>query len=98
MSTARTPNPPPFVIMSTLFDSGRGRSDKDLVQSMASLSVGALMAPACLNAASKILSFPARDAVCDAMAFAPALDLPDFSMIIGLDLLTFRTVLMNSLP
>ncbi len=82
-SVARTPIPPPLVMMSMFgpFMVGCRDSARDL--SNRSSMVFALSIPLCFMAPSYTLSDPAREPVWEDAAIDPCMDLPDLSITIG---------------
>ena len=78
------PSPPPFVIIPMRLPCAGGWPETARAMSNNSTISRQRIPPACLIAASYILSLPAMDPVWDAVARAPALLLPAFTTRTGL--------------
>ena len=83
-SAHRIPSPPAFVSTATRGPAGSGCRDSSPARSISSSSVRTLITPAWWNRASTAVSEPARAAVCDPAALAPAVVAPALRAITGL--------------
>ena len=97
-SAAITPQPPPAVTMPTPRPFGSGCRNRARPMFSISSRLPALITPACLHTALKILSEPEIAAVCEAAAFAPACVLPALTITIGFFLLTSDAILKKRRP
>ena len=82
-SEQRIPRPPAFVRIATCRPRGSGCVESSAAASISSSSVPARSTPAWWNNASTACSDPARAAVCELAARAPAVDVPLFMARIG---------------
>ena len=89
---AEIPSPPAFVSTATRRPRGSGCVERSTAVSISSESVPARMTPACANSASTAASEPARAAVWELAARAPALVVPLFIARIGFFRATRRAI------
>ncbi len=82
-SEQRMPSPPAFVRIATCRPRGSGCVESSAAASISSSSVPARSTPAWWKSASTACSDPARAAVCEPAARAPAVDVPLFMARIG---------------
>jgi hypothetical protein len=89
-SAQRIPSPPAFVRIPTRLPCGSGWVERSVATSISSSSDEARITPAWRKSASTAVSEPARAAVCELAAFAPAAVAPLLSASTGLRRATRR--------